>query len=48
MSLAAWAALPEDEGGELVDGCLAEDEASANAHEIVVTWLVLDTATRQP
>lgn len=40
MSLEAWAALPEDVPGELVEGQLVEDEAPENAHEIIVTWLV--------
>jgi Uma2 family endonuclease len=40
MSQEAWAALPEDERGELVDGSLVEEEEPENAHEIVVTWLI--------
>jgi Uma2 family endonuclease len=40
MSLEAWAALPEDVRGELVEGELVEDEAPENAHEIIVTWLI--------
>lgn len=40
MSLAAWAALPEDEPGELVDGRLEEEEVSSYEHEIVVGWLI--------
>lgn len=40
MSLAAWAAMPEDEPGELVDGRLEEEEVSSYEHEIVVGWLI--------
>lgn len=40
MSLAAWAALPEDESGELVDGRIEEEEVAAPAHETVVAWLI--------
>jgi Uma2 family endonuclease len=35
-----WAALPEDEPGELVDGMLVEEEMPGWAHETVVTWLI--------
>jgi Uma2 family endonuclease len=38
MTIAAWADLPEDEPGELVDGVLVEEEAPEAIHEIVVTW----------
>ena len=40
MTVAEWAALPEDEAGELVEGCLVEEEMPDLAHEIVVSWLV--------
>lgn len=40
LSIAEWAALPEDESGELVDGRLVEEEVPDVVHEIVVTWLV--------
>lgn len=40
MSVAEWADLPEDESGELVDGCLVEEEMPDLVHEIVVSWLV--------
>ena len=39
MSLAAWAALPEDEPGELVDGQLVEEEVPDAIHEVLVSWL---------
>lgn len=41
MSLEEWASLPEDEGGELVDGELVEDEVSDWDHEDVVAWVML-------
>ena len=34
-----WAALPEDESGELVDGELVEEEMPSFVHEVVVIWL---------
>jgi len=40
MSLEEWAALPEDEPGELVDGQLVEEEVVGYAHEVVVGWLI--------
>ena len=40
MSLEEWAAMDEDEPGELVDGRLVEEEVPAYAHEIVVAWFV--------
>lgn len=39
MTLEAWAALPEDEPGELVDGELVEEEMPSFVHEVVVIWL---------
>jgi Uma2 family endonuclease len=40
MSLEQWAALPEDEPGELVDGYRVEEEAPENLHELIVAWLI--------
>ena len=40
MSLDEWAALPEDEPGELVDGHLTEEEVPEYLHELVVAWLI--------
>lgn len=40
MTVEQWAALPEDEGGELVDGRLVEEEMPDYAHDACVTWLV--------
>ncbi|HEV3190575.1 MAG TPA: Uma2 family endonuclease, partial [Polyangiaceae bacterium] len=40
VSLAEWAAMPEDEPGELVDGYLAEEEVPGYVHELVVGWLI--------
>lgn len=39
MSIEQWAALPEDDPGELVDGRLMEEEVADYAHETVVSWL---------
>jgi hypothetical protein len=40
LSEAQWAALPEDEPGELVDGRLVEEEMPDLTHEAVVSWLI--------
>jgi Uma2 family endonuclease len=39
MTLDQWAAMPEDEEGELVDGVLVEEEVAALDHEFAVSWL---------
>ncbi len=36
----AWAHLPEDEPGELVDGSLVEEEVPDWIHETAVVWLI--------
>jgi Uma2 family endonuclease len=38
MSIEEWAAMPEDEPGELVDGCLVEEEMADYEHETVVSF----------
>lgn len=40
ISLEAWASLPEDEPGELVDGALVEEESVGFLHEVAVGWLI--------
>lgn len=40
MSIAEWAALPEEEPGELVDGILVEEEVTDFAHDLAVSWLM--------
>lgn len=40
MSIDEWAAMSEDEPGELVDGYLQEEEMPGLLHEITVGWLV--------
>lgn len=39
-SLESWAAMAEDEPGELVDGWLVEEEAPSYEHEIIVAWII--------
>jgi Uma2 family endonuclease len=41
LTLEEWAALPEDERGELVDGELVEEEMPSFVHEVVVGWLII-------
>lgn len=40
MTLVEWAALPEDEEGELVDGRLVEEEVPEPEHEAIISWLI--------
>lgn len=40
LSLVDWAALPEDEPGEFVNGCLVEEEVPDYVHEVVVAFLI--------
>ena len=40
MTFEEWAALGEDEPGELVDGQIAEEEMATFAHEVVVGWCI--------
>lgn len=40
MTLAAWADMDEDEPGELVDGCLVEEEDVGALHEAVTAWFI--------
>ena len=40
MTLEEWAAMPEDDEGELVDGVLVEEEMPDLTHETVVAWLL--------
>lgn len=40
MTFAEWAALPEDEAGELVDGQLVEEEVPDAIHEVIVSWII--------
>ncbi|MEO7327251.1 MAG: Uma2 family endonuclease [Minicystis sp.] len=40
MTIAEWAALPEDEPGELVDGLIVEEEMADLTHETAVVWLL--------
>jgi Uma2 family endonuclease len=40
MTLEQWGDLPEDEGGELVDGRLVEEEEVGFLHDVVVAWFI--------
>ena len=39
MTVAEWAALPEEVEGELVDGLLVDEEMPSAIHEAVIGWL---------
>jgi Uma2 family endonuclease len=39
MTVEEWAAMDEDEPGELVDGRLEDEEVPDPIHEIIVIWL---------
>ncbi|MGH7440588.1 MAG: Uma2 family endonuclease [Polyangiaceae bacterium] len=39
MTLEEWAALDEDEPGEIVDGVLVEDEVPSTVHELIVSGI---------
>ncbi|MFT3768436.1 MAG: Uma2 family endonuclease [Minicystis sp.] len=39
MSIEQWAAMPEDDPGELVGGRLVEEEVADYAHETVVSFV---------
>jgi Uma2 family endonuclease len=39
LSLDEWAAMDEDEPGELIDGRLTEEEVADTPHEAVFSWL---------
>jgi Uma2 family endonuclease len=40
LTIEEWAAMPEDDPGELVDGVLVEEEVPDLTHETVIAWLV--------
>lgn len=40
LSLEEWGRLPEDEGGEWVDGWLVEEEMGSYLHDLVVAWFI--------
>ncbi len=40
MSFAEWVAMNEDEPGELVDGCLQDEEVPDYVHEVTVAFLL--------
>lgn len=45
MTVQEWAALPEDEPGELCDGALEDEEAPDLTHETAVLWLGVQLRT---
>lgn len=40
MTVHEWAAMPEDEPGELCDGLLEDEEVADLTHETAVAWLI--------
>lgn len=40
LTIEEWAAMPEDDPGELVDGVLVEEEMPDLTHETVIAWLI--------
>jgi hypothetical protein len=40
ISLAEWAAMPEDDEGEFVDCRLVEEEMANPVHEAIIAWLI--------
>jgi Uma2 family endonuclease len=45
MTVHGWAAMPEDEPGELCDGLLEDEEDVGVMHEIAVVWLAVQLHT---
>lgn len=41
ITLEQWSDLPEDADGELVDGCLTEEEVPDPVHEATVAWFIV-------
>lgn len=41
MTVDEWAAMPEDDPGELCDGFLEEEEVADLTHETAVAWLIV-------
>src|SRR5262245_49129535 len=41
MTVQEWAAMPEDEPGELRDGLLEDEEVADLTHETAVGWLIV-------
>jgi hypothetical protein len=46
LTVDEWAALPEDEQGELVDGRLEEEEKPSFLHESVIAFLMFRSRAR--
>lgn len=45
MTVHEWAAMPEDEPGELCDGVLVEEEVADLTHETAVAWFLVALRT---